>query len=222
MIAAPNLAPARHLRRSRSGFTLIEMLIVMTIIAVLAGLGVVALPALMRRGPKLAAQTFLTNLSAALEGYKNSGEGTYPPTTLKDYVGVGNLTNLENCGIESVVLCMNSKNYSGSFGFEDSSGCKLENLDGDQTQVQLTKFGTRDLWEVLDPWGNPYVYFNAADYSAAAEVGVVSGKNGPVKVVPWKNSKTKSFCCKDTFQLISAGPDGEYNTEDDITPFERN
>jgi prepilin-type N-terminal cleavage/methylation domain-containing protein len=207
--------------RRAGGFTIIEILVVMAILAVLAGLGIAVLPALLRRGPKLAAETYVASLAGALEAYRNSGEGAYPPTVLADWAGVGPLTNLENCGIESIVLCLNSKNYAGSFDFEEQSGGKLDNVDGDQTQAQLTRFGDKALFEVLDPWHTPYAYLHHADYNRAAEVGLITGENGVIKVQPWKNPTTKSFYRRDTFQIISAGPDGVFNTEDDVTNFER-
>jgi prepilin-type N-terminal cleavage/methylation domain-containing protein len=202
------------------GFTLIELLVVMAIIGVLAGIGIAFLPAIMRSGPKTAAKAFLANLSAAIETYKSS-EGAYPPTSLADFPGVGNLTNTENLGIESVVVCLNSTRYTGSFDFGETQGCKLENFDGDSTQAQLTKFGTKELFEAVDPWGTPYVYFNAADYGRAEELGKVSGVEGVIKCLPYKDSKLKRFNRYDKFQLISAGPDKIFNTGDDITDFDR-
>ena len=37
---------------------------------------------------------------------------------------------------------------------------------------------------------------------------------------PWVNPKTKSYYNQSGFQLFSAGPDGEFNTEDDICNFD--
>jgi prepilin-type N-terminal cleavage/methylation domain-containing protein len=205
--------------RPERGFTLIELLVVMAIIATLVGLGVVAMPYIMGRGDKVAAETFLSTLTAGLEAYRGS-EGAYPPTSLAEYAGVG-VNNTENTGIESVVLCLNSNRYSGSFDFSGTKGCKLENFDTDATQAQLTKFGTKELFEAVDPWGIPYVYFNAMDYTRAEDLGKVSGENGVIKCLPYKDPKTKSFYRRDTFQLISAGKDKTFNTEDDVTNFNR-
>jgi prepilin-type N-terminal cleavage/methylation domain-containing protein len=206
--------------KRQDGFTLVELLVVMAIIATLVGIGVVGLPTLLRQGPKKAAQTFIATLSAQLEAYK-SHEGAYPPTTLAEYAGSGGLPNQENLGIESVVVCLNSNRYSGSFDFAETPGCKLENYDQDQTAAQLTRFGTREMFEAVDPWNMPYVYFNAQDYARADDVGKVTGDAGPVKCQPWKNPKLKRAYRYDSFQIISAGPDREFNTGDDITNFER-
>jgi prepilin-type N-terminal cleavage/methylation domain-containing protein len=203
------------------GFTLIELLVVMAILGMLVGLGVTVIPYLMRRGPKTAATTFASSLSGGLENYKGT-EGAYPPTTLAEFPGVGNLQNQENLGIESLVVCMNSSRYSGSYAFDETAGGKLDNLDSDFTQVLITKFGDKAMFEVLDPWGTPYAYFNARDYMNAEAMGKISGPEGsPIKAAPWMNPKTKTFYRRDSFQIISAGPDKVFNTEDDITNFDR-
>jgi prepilin-type N-terminal cleavage/methylation domain-containing protein len=220
-IRAERGLPASPRRSASAGFTLIELLVVMAILSVLVTLGVMFLPMIRRQGDKTAAQTFLSGLTGALAAYQSS-EGAYPPTALTDFPGVGNLTNAENLGIESVVLCMNSIRYNGSFDFAESKGCKIENLDNDFTQVKLTRFGdgVKDLFEAVDPWGTPYAYFNNQDYARAEELGKVSGLESPIKCLPYKHPKL-GFYRRDTFQLISAGPDGQFNTEDDVTNFER-
>ena len=212
----------RSERRARAGgFTLIELLVVMAILALLVGLGVTILPMIRRQGDKTAAQTFLSGVTGALAAYQSS-EGGYPPTSLAEFPGVGHLTNAENLGIESLIVCLNSTRYGGSFDFRDSKGCRLENLDGDSTQALLTRFLTKELFEAVDPWNTPYVYFNAQDYSRAEELGKVGlgGAEAPIKCLPYKHPKF-GFYHRDTFQIISAGPDGQFNTEDDITNFER-
>jgi prepilin-type N-terminal cleavage/methylation domain-containing protein len=206
--------------RAAGGFTLIELLVVMAIMATLIGIGVVGIPYMMRRGDKAAAETFLASLTGALEAYQTA-EGAYPPTSLADYPGVGSLSNNENLGIESLVLCMNSARYRGSFDFAETKGCTIENFDNDQTQVQLTRFGTRDLFEAVDPWGTPYAYFEAKDYGRAEQLGRISGENEPIKATPWTSPKLKRAYRHDKFQLISAGPDKAFNTADDVTNFQR-
>jgi prepilin-type N-terminal cleavage/methylation domain-containing protein len=209
--------------RKARGFTLIELLVVMAILGMLVGLGVTVIPYLMRKGPKTAAQTFVSTLGAGLEAYKGT-EGAYPPTTLAEFPGVGQLQNQENLGIESVVVCLNATRYSGSFAFDETPGGKLDNLDGDFTQIQITRFGDKTMFEVLDPWMMPYAYFNARDYMNPEPVGKITGEGGlgsPVAAKPWMNPKTKRPYRSDSFQIISAGPDKTFNTDDDITNFDR-
>jgi prepilin-type N-terminal cleavage/methylation domain-containing protein len=212
-------SPLLAANRLEAGFTLIELLVVMAILVLLVGLGVKFLPKIRQTGDKTAVQTFLSGLTGALAAYQSS-EGAYPPTALTDFPGVGTLTNNENLGIESLVLCMNSARYNASFDFNGSEGCKLENLDGDATQVKLTRFESKELFEAVDKWGTPLAYFNAQDYTRGEELGKITTPEGPIKCLPYKHPKF-GFYNRDRFQLISAGPDGKFNTEDDITNFER-
>lgn len=213
-------AAKRNPRRA-GGFTLIELLVVMAIVATLAGLGLVGVPAMMRHAKRSATQNFITMLAANLEEYRSSGQGAYPPSTLADYAGVGLLSNFENAGIESVVLCLTARAYGNPLDVENMKEMKLENYDGDQTQVQIARGGAKDLWEIVDPWGTPLAYIHSADYGRVGEIGRISGVSGPIKFVPWTNPKLKKPYQSDRYQIISAGPDAVFNTEDDVTNFER-
>ena len=78
-----------------------------------------------------------------------------------------------------------------------------------------------EMFEAVDPWGTPYVYFKSNDYARAEELGRVTGEAGVIKALPWKDPKLKMFYKHDSFQIISAGPDKTFNTEDDVTYFDR-
>ncbi len=203
-----------------AGFTLVELLVVMVIIASLAGIGMVSIPPILRNMDRKATEVYLLNVTAALEAYRST-EGTYPPSTLRDFPGVGAVNNLENCGISALVMCLNSKSYPGSFDFEDSKIVSISDEGSGITQVQLTRFGDRKLYTLVDKWGTTLAYVNAVDYGNP-DVRSVSAVEGTIKFTPWISPKTKSPFRRDGFQLISAGPDRLFNTEDDVTNFERN
>jgi prepilin-type N-terminal cleavage/methylation domain-containing protein len=208
------------MKSGNKGFTLVELLVVMVIIASLAGIGMISIPPILRNMDRKATEAYLMNLTAALEAYRSS-EGTYPPTTLRDFPGVGAVNSLENCGISALVMCMNSKSYSGAFDFEDGKIVTLSEDGAGMTQVQLTRFGDRKLYTLADKWGTTLAYVNAVDY-ANPDVRNVSAVEGTVKFVPWQSQKTKTAFRRDSFQLVSAGPDRVFNTEDDVTNFDRN
>lgn len=209
-----------------SGFTLVELLVVIAIIAVMGGFGITMLMSARQQGDDFAVQGFIQSVDATLEQYKNDRRiGVYPPSSLEGFAGLGKQKNRTNQGIESLVVALNSPNFKVTRvleSFENADGeIIMENLDGDSSAKAMTIHGSRELFEVLDPWGNPFVYFNANDY-AKAGIGkymVLSEENGDYELMtvePWKNPKTKSFFKLDSFQLFSAGPDMQFNTEDDI------
>ncbi|MEZ6196096.1 MAG: prepilin-type N-terminal cleavage/methylation domain-containing protein [Planctomycetota bacterium] len=206
---------------NQSGFTLVEMLIVLAIIGLLTTLGLTMLRSGRDEAEILEAKAFIQSIDAALETYKLDRKiGVYPPTTLESFNGLGKLKNRTNMGIESLVVCLNSPNYKGDRILETYEKY-LQNVDGDQSAKPLTYMGAKDLFEIVDPWGNPYAYFNAEDYDRAelaryTVADAESGESSIVTVKPWTSGKTQTYRNATRFQLISAGPDGVFNTEDDI------
>ncbi|MCB9831973.1 MAG: prepilin-type N-terminal cleavage/methylation domain-containing protein [Planctomycetes bacterium] len=209
-------------RVAERGFTLMELLIVIAIIALLGGLGISRIMSAKREAIVDQTRAFILNLGAAADAYQlDRKNGVYPPTTLEGFPNLGSKQpNRTNLGIEALVTCLCAPGTQNQGAFEQIEA-NLINTDEDQSTRPMTVFKNRDLFEVADPWGNPYAYFNAADYDdqklrfyLAAEEG--SGSFEDVTVVPWKNPKTGSYYNLNTFQLFSAGPDGIFNTEDDI------
>ena len=212
--------------RRDSGMTLIELLVVIAIIGVLSTALVVGIPKMLTAGDEKAVESMIRNIESSLDAYeKKRQNGDYPPTSLDGYPGVGRLSDIENCGIEAVVICLNRKGTSCALEFDDLAILTLENYDGDSTRTALTNFAAKDLFELVDPWGNPLAYFHHRDYAVAETKGYgqISGvEGGTITARPWKNTKTKSFYRSTSFQLFSAGADGEFNTDDDITNFDKN
>ena len=215
----------------QGGFSLMELLVVMAILATLGGLAVVGIPRIMRNSQSKAVGVVITQLATTLEAYAaRPTNGDFPPTVLdpEGFPGVGVLTNKENCGIESLLVCLNRPGQGTSFEVEDVPWDEaLDNLDGDQTQLSLSTIGgdrDRQLFELLDRWGTPFAYFHHRDYDSieTKNLGRISALDGgAISAKPWKNPKTKTWFKARGFQLISAGPDLEFNTEDDITNFKR-
>ena len=216
------------LRDHRSaGFTLVEILVVLLIIGIISG---VLISRLSKSGQRaryeLSAQAFIQTVGATLERYKGDrGIGRYPPSNLEGFANLGRETNRTNRGIEALVVCLNGPGFRGKRVLEDfeagSGDIVLENIDADLSAKNMTIMGARDLFEMLDPWGNPFAYFHCRDYNNAtvqeymadSDVGM---NHELVTVKPWKNPKTKSFYKQTSYQLFSAGPDGVFNTDDDI------
>jgi prepilin-type N-terminal cleavage/methylation domain-containing protein len=206
------------------GFTLIEILVVITIIAALMGLGI----AIMGKANKTkeATQTAQTigSIAAALESLKSpSLLGDYPPADMKllrglkgDEVGkqVG-VPNDTNQGIETVYVTIFLSGHNVSVDLDLDK--VLGNTDNDMMAGNPTRSDKTDLFEFVDSWGNPLAYFSARDLKSFETVNKYLGKAGEAMAPkPWLSDKTGMPLNATKFQLFSAGEDGVFNTADDI------
>lgn len=71
------LSPRRYRRPPRRGFTLLEIMLVLVIIAAIAGIAVVNIGSFQERGFRRTASAEISNLKTMLESYKLE-VGTYP------------------------------------------------------------------------------------------------------------------------------------------------
>jgi hypothetical protein len=76
--------------------------------------------------------------------------------------------------------------------------------------------------EIVDDWGIPLAYFSSADYKNPKAYAQIQeplppdGEGAVLEAKPWTRAKTGLFINPRSFQVFSAGPDGIFNTEDDI------
>ncbi|MBX3461268.1 MAG: type II secretion system protein [Planctomycetes bacterium] len=162
----------------RHGFTLIELMIVIGIIVVLMSVLVVAFSGAFSKSEEARATATIKTLQANIESYK-ARWGTAPPSNMQD---LGNLMapnqmlmapNKTNEGIECLVLALRSRKEGGPYLdvplFADDA--RRGNLDLDMvmetamgpTALDVAEGTSRDLFEILDPWGNPLVYINIVE-----------------------------------------------------------
>ncbi len=202
---------------ARAGFSLIELLAVIVIIGILAAVLIPNITAMLRGMDLDLTRQRIAQIATACKAYESElDNGDYPPTTLpvKDVPDGGGT----NRGAEALVVALWSSSDNG-YGMGEDSFC---NTDQDSSRTQLTGLG-RELYELSDQWGNPIAYFHHADYGEAhvyvtldPDTGVPI--EGPVKAL--EKPGGGGFYQRLDFQLISAGPDGEFGTGDDLANFE--
>jgi prepilin-type N-terminal cleavage/methylation domain-containing protein len=207
--------PSSPQQRARGGFSMIELLAVLVILGILM---VVLLPRL--RGAQDIAEekltrNFLTELDAAIAEYETHF-GDYPPSQFLEKWGPP--SNATNVGAEALVLSLWSTEWGGVGLSEDS----LVNTDNDETKKAMARFPAASLFELGDHWGNPIAYLHRRDYGKTVHYSTSDPTTGePIEsnVTARMSSKTKSYANPTRYQLISAGQDGQFGTEDDITNF---
>jgi prepilin-type N-terminal cleavage/methylation domain-containing protein len=204
---------------ARSGFTLIEILSVILIVGILAAVLVFNLRDASEAANVAMTRSDLGKIEAAIDAYENQ-HGDYPPSSFASDQGVANDGNL-NAGVEALVVSLWSHGYEAG-GLLEPDG--LLNTDGDAASGKLGDLG-RELLEFVDRWQNPIAYVHRRDYESKGLVyGTIDPQTGEELVsspTPFQNATTGRFYNASKYQLISAGEDGRFGTEDDITTFER-
>ena len=204
-----------------AGFTLIELLAVMLILSILVAALLFNLRDAKGAAQVQSAQQLLAKLEAAVKSYQNDN-GSAPSSSFQPGQEVGN--DGTNVGNEALVVALWSKKYEAGGLLADVRDT-LVNTDNDRAPKQLTDFDTRELLEIPDPWGNPIAYIERSDYGLTNRRYVTFEPESPdaAESVPlaFKNKTTGQYFSSQGFQLISAGPDGRFGTDDDITTFER-
>ncbi|MCP5543728.1 MAG: type II secretion system protein GspG [Akkermansiaceae bacterium] len=143
-------------QRRRNGFTLIELMAVITIIVILAGLVVGGMGFVNERQASEKAKVQIALLSKALEEYKLDN-GAYPATS-NSTTGTQSVTdaNGKSSTLFDVLYLDGVKNDTKVY---------LPELDPDHNKQGWTS-GTST--KILDPWGKEYAYRSAVDKSGKA------------------------------------------------------
>lgn len=200
----------------RAGFTLIELLAVIVILAILMAFLLTTLGGQEEAVRVNLTRTFLENVEAVVGEYERE-EGDFPPSAWSSEWGAQ--PNATNLGAEALVVALWREEGGGVNLSEDV----LVNTDEDRASRRLTVFPRRDLFELRDQWDNPIAYFHHRDYGRRDLYVTEDPETGELlesTAVARRSGRTGDWANRRTFQLLSAGPDGRFGTEDDITNFD--
>ena len=178
-----------NLRQGRAAFTLIELMAVITIIIILAGLVVGGMGFVNERQAKEKAKVQLALLSKALEEYKLD-TGTYPPTPNKTGAFATSAGTTTSSILFDYLFWDSDRDTSGGVGDTDQK-VYIPELDPATSKQGWTTGTASAKTTIVDPWGNQYCYRSATDSTGKAN----SGTQNP------------------DFDLWSMGKDGKSNPD---------
>ena len=210
------------------GYTLVEMLVVIFIISILAGLITTGVQQARKSADRKATLIEIQHLMAACESFKTAW-GDYPPTSLR-HPSVNVRVNTLNEGSESLLAHLTSRKQGGPFHGAVADD-RLSNTDADKlttkdnTVVRNTLDWTRGnntLLEYTDMWGNPFVYLHNRDYGNTKKMQYLDVQGRAVSIEASKSKKTESYHDSTTFQIWSFGPNrtNENGQGDDIVSWD--
>ena len=231
-------------RPDRGGFTLVELLVAIIIIAILAAIITPAVMRAMATARQAAIKSEIDMLHMAIMNYKNE-YGSFPPAA---DVPLGSIAkhvkrlfprhayDIGTSATNPTVEALQPDNaisswlkgftddptnplgllpaYGGGFTV-DPSAKRKKLFDFDQARLSTNTFR----YAPREKPNSPYIYIPASQYAAVSPPNPpmsFSGLSG--SYAPEKDS-TGAFFNADTFQILCAGRDEKFGTDDDLSNF---
>lgn len=151
-------------RIGKAAFTLIELMVVITIIVILAGLVVGGMEYANQRSAAEKAKTQIALLSKGIEEYKLD-MGAYPAT---DNIS-GSLTTSAGSSTSSIIF--NALYWTPASG---NQRIYLPELDPATTKQGWTTGTASATTTITDPWGNQYCYRSATSATGATNNSTIN------------------------------------------------
>ena len=203
----------------RNGFTLVELLVVITIIGVLAALITPAVFQARRSGQNAAIKAEIDLLHMAMMHYKNE-YGSFPPCSsgiassqpgprhIRRLFPRTSATYAPAAGTPSTTPANALVGWLAGYSKDPTnplSETRVKIFEFDQNRVSNTAPTTGQFHPRKKP-GSPYIYIDNANYGTPVTVGA--------------NTYTANATDKpDTFQILCAGLDETWGTDDDLSNF---
>jgi prepilin-type N-terminal cleavage/methylation domain-containing protein len=201
----------RHHTRTDRAFTLIELLTVIAIIAILAGLLFPAIKSALVRAEVVRAQNGIANLSHAFTAYyteygKWPINDIAPLTTYNTYIIDQNFVALLQGANPSTPPNASGYPYPNSSGAFQTIGSAT--LQGNPRGIHFLDFKAADLdgtGSFVDPWKKPYYCRFDFSYTNSVQDPFTGGSVQPTNL-------------NAGFLIWSAGPDNQYDNNGDSIP----
>lgn len=206
-------------RAARAAFTLVELILTVAVVGIVLVVLADATQYVRNQGMARFTQDVLLRAGVALAEYRGKNNGLYPPDKFSGVRPTASHRPLTE-GVECLVLALDGDgdDFWRDGPFKRAAG----NTDADRDAGEPGKAGgvgsPVSLWELLDGWGRPLLYYNG--------YGARPGSPGnPLTVGDrrenWQRQLNKSLADRwvqgDSRPLLdSAGPDGVFNTSDDL------
>ncbi len=213
------------MQRVQKGFTLIEVLVVVSILGVLAGLiSVLVLQAGAKRNQMDTQLVVQTQLPTAINRFKAEISNRLPPMSVVElanfpnWVGLSVTGNTTNECNECLLVALRHKDLTTPL--HELAGAKpFGNTDDDIWNKVPEGSDAPEAREILDAWGNPVVYISKNFYGQPVKIVKADGTEIEVSAV---KRPSGVYYNQESFQIISLGRNGVQDEDgDDIENFTR-